>query len=384
MQKIQNAFFCTTPYQIITSCVLNYIFGESSDIYIVPQFKSAAEYADRLRQLNVFHRVKLVDTSDLERHKLAKNKLLMHAGIVGQYFKVDKIANAFLFPDTIYSKIFVSSKAYIPRMAYLYFVKQHIDTELVYYDDGEGSYYNRYRIEASAADNIIRRVLFGRKAVISAHTLYLYEPALYKALNGNQWNGDIVSIPHLVNEHPIKDWILGIFGIEEGDLISEKAIILDVMKEGKYTSYDINRLFMIYGKIQEVFGYNGTIVKRHPRDKSSALNSFKCYERYNIPFECLCTQMNMEDKVLTAISSTSVIIPKLLLGQEPTVILLYKLISQINQSDDYRNKQDHFYNLCKENYSCGERFYIPETLDELEEILRALALKYNVINGEKV
>lgn len=375
MKKIRNAFFCTTPYQLITSVVLNHLLGEVSDIYIVPQFKSAAEYADNLRYLKLFNRVKLVDITEIEEHKKARNKFLMHVGIVRQYMKIDDIAQSFLFQDTKYKKMYVSSKAYIPRMAYLYCVKHNLGTELVYYDDGEGSYYNRYRIEASPIDNFIRQMLFGKRSASISHKLYLYEPKLYKELNGSQWNGEIVPIPHIVKEQPVKDWISKIFRISSDDLISEKAIILDVLKEGKYSLEDEERLFGLYDDIQNLFGYEETIIKRHPRDKSTELNAFKCYEKYNIPFECLCTQMNMEEKVLIAVSSTAVILPKLLLGKEPIVILLYKLIDQINQSSEYKSKQDHFYKLCKGNYSSSDRFFIPKSYDELKNILESIALK---------
>ena len=375
MPKVKNAFFCSTPYQIITSIVLNYLFGEESDIYIVPQFKTAAKCAENLNDLDIFRRVKLVDTSMIEEHKKAKSKLLMHVGIVRQYFNVDVIARSFLFTDTEYEKIYVSSKAYIPRMAYLYFVKNGFKTELVYYDDGEGSYYNRYRIESSSADKLIRRFVFGKRIqeTNQNNQLFLYEPNLYRSLNGNHWKGEIIPIPHVVCEEPIRSLVSKVFDITKSDVISERAIILDILKTGKFSRQDIKRLFEIYGNIQKVFGDEDTIIKKHPRDKSDELTSFKCYERYNIPFECLCSQMNMNEKVLIAVSSTAVVIPKILNGQEPVVILLYKLIEQTNRNNEYRKKQDSFYQLCKNNYGEKNRFFIPESFEELAQILKSFS-----------
>ncbi len=381
MQMVQNAFFCTTPYQIITSIVLNQQFCETSDIYIVPQFRFAEEYADRLREIQLFNRVKLVDLTDLDKHKKAKNKLLLHVGIVQQYFNVDKIAESFLFPNTEYERIYVSSKAFVPRMAYLYCVKHGKKTELVYYDDGEGSYYNRYRIEPSSIDHFIRRVMFGKKANDHSGLLYLYEPELYKALNGNHWNGTIIQIPHIITEPDIKEKLSKVFGITEEDRISENVIILDVLKNGKYSAEDIKKLLDIYGRIQQTFGYENTIVKRHPRNKTDELKDFKCYERYTVPFECLCTQMDMEKKILIVVSSTAVIIPKLLIGQEPVVILLYRIINQINQNDEYKIKQDNFYKLCKSNYSSSNKFYIPNSLQELDDILKYLSKEIDNSRG---
>ncbi len=373
MSIIQNAFFCTTPYQIITSVVLNEIIGEKSDIYIIPQFKMAAEYAQNLEELNLFNRVKLVETAMIEKHKKAKNKFLMHVGIVQQYFNVEAIAETFLFPNTEYKKMYVSSKAYIPRMAYLYCIKKDVETELVYYDDGEGSYYNKYRIKANYIDKIIRRMIFGKKAIEGekAQKIFLYEPELYRSLNDDHYNNSIIAIPHIINKQRMQRIISKIFNISERDLIPEKAIILDVLKTGKFSKANIEALISIYSRIQETFSRDNTIVKKHPRDKSDQLTSFKCYERYNVPFECLCTQMNMNEKVLISVSSTAVILPKILLGQEPIVILLYKLIDQINQGAEYHRKQDAFYQLCKKNYSVQDKFYIPESNDELLNILQS-------------
>lgn len=373
MNIIPEAYFCTTPYQIITAIALKKQTGQKADIYIVPQFKMAAQYAENIGKLNIFNNVRLVDTTSLESHKAARSKLLMHIGIVGQYFKVNKIGKEILIPDTEYTKIYVSSKAYIPRMAYLYCVKNDVNTELVYYDDGEGSYYNKYRIEATGIDKVIRRIIFGKKSIEGSHVLYLYNPELYRAINGNHWNGEIREIAHSIKKSNIKEHLSQIFDIGNQDLINEKVVILDVLKPGKYAEEDITKLYGIYERIRERFTFEQTIVKKHPRDKSTELGYYKCYENYNIPFECLCTQMDMDNKVLIAVSSTAVVIPKLLLGEEPVVILLYKIIKQINQSEDYLKKQDMFYELCKKSYKDPDRFTIPTSYDELINILNTFA-----------
>ncbi len=137
---LDACYYCTTPYQLITSIILKIANKECADLYIVPQFKNAHQYAERVRDIQLFNRVRVVETKQLEKHKQSHNRMMMHFGIVKQYLGVDEIVKKIVFEKTFYDKMYVSSKAYIGRMVYLYNIKHHINTELIYYDDGEGSY----------------------------------------------------------------------------------------------------------------------------------------------------------------------------------------------------------------------------------------------------
>lgn len=369
MEILSSAYFCTTPYQITASIALHYALKDEADIFIIPSFKDAEKYADNLRRLNIFRRVKVVDKDKIVKKTENKPLLLVHLGIVEQYFRVDEIAKIILYDDTIYKKCYFSSKAFIPRMAYFYYIKHDIDAELYYYDDGEGSYDFRFRTEPSLFDKIARLVLFGKKGFNKAEKIYLYDPELYKEINGQQNNISVLPIPRAFNDLTFKETISKIFDIHAKDLINEKVIIIDMIKEIKYGSGEVDRINQTYMEMQKFFSTDEIIIKRHPRDKSNYCLPIKCYENDSMPFESICTQMDMSKKVLIGLYSTALIIPKILLDQEPTVILLYRLFKRSEQTEQARKKQDQFYEICKSRYKEPNKFFIPESMEELHEAL---------------
>lgn len=369
MEKLYGAFFCTSPYQVLTSIVLKIALNKDADIYIVSLFDKAEKYADNLRKLNIFRRVKLIDSATVERHKKAKSKFLMHLGIVLQYFNIEKVGKEILFLDTRYDYFFASSKAFVPRIAYFYCTKHRIVPEMVYYDDGEGSYYFKDRTEPSIMDKIARRIVIGKKSVIRADKLYLHDPQLYKEINGNYSERELIEIPRIINNEDIKEIISKVFEIKKTDLIREKTIIIDMIKEVKYGPEEVEKINNTYQTIQDYFTNDEIIIKKHPADKHAMKIDIHCYANNGIPFECLCTQLQMQSKVLVGVYSTALVMPKILLDQEPKVIMLYKLFKRMKQTEEARFKQDRFYKACQARYRAKDRFFIPESFEELQKIL---------------
>ena len=373
MKTIPSAFFAQTPYQITTAIAIHKMMGGEADIYIVPAFKNADKYAENLRSLGTFRCVKLINKSKILRAHNNKSRLMIHLSVAKQYLQVDDIAKEIFIPDTRYERFYVSSKAFIPRMAYFYYIKHNIDVEMVYFDDGEGSYDFRFRIEPTLGDTIARRLLIGKRSIPNSNRLYLYDPELYFQINGEDQRERILPISHSFADENFKNDISKVFDIQMSDLISEKVIIIDMIKELKYGSTEVERINQVYRKIQECLGAENTIIKRHPRDKSEYALDCRCYSNDSMPFECLCTQIDMNTKVLIGVYSTALVLPKILLDQEPIVLLLYRLFKRSEQTEEARRKQDLFYNSCRDRYTSKNRFFIPETLEELDEALSIIS-----------
>ena len=367
MKTISSAFFCQTPYQMLASIALFRMTGGEADFFIIPSFQNAEKYAENIRNLNMFRRVKVVDKDIILGDTRGKSALSLRFGIVRKYFHIDEIGKVILYPDTRYQRMYVS---FIPRMAYFYSVKHNIEPELVYYDDGEGSYDFRFRIEPSLLDKIARFLVVGKNAADAGNKLYLYNPELYQKINGDDNKGNLFAISNDFADEAFRRMVSAVFEIGESDLIREKAIILDMIKQIKYGRTETERINQVYERILDCFSPKDTIIKRHPRDKSAYRLAIKRYGNDAIPFEALCTQMDMDSKVLVGVYSTSLVIPKMLLDREPTVILLYKLFKRLSQSREARAKQDMFYKSFKDAYRSPNKFFIPETLAELDEALR--------------
>lgn len=372
MKTIPCAFFAQTPYQMTTSIAIHKMVGGEADLYILPAFKNADYYAENLRSLGLFRNVRVLNKDKILRNHKGKSKLLIHLTVAQQYLQVDELAREILIPDTRYERIYVSSKAFTSRIVSFYYIKHNIRFELVYYDDGEGSYDFRFRIEPTLSDSIARRVLIGKKSLLTDGKLYLYDPELYFQINGDDQRNTIRPISHGFADEDFRRNISYVFGVKNSDLISEKVIIIDMIKELKYSQTEVERINEVYKSIEERFGADNTIVKRHPRDKSDYTLDCNCYENDGMPFECLCTQMDMNTKVLVGLYSTALVLPKILLDQEPVVLLLYRLFKRLEQSDEARRKQDLFYKSCRDRYSSKDRFFIPESFEELDEALKAI------------
>ena len=89
--------------------------------------------------------------------------------------------------------------------------------------------------------------------------------------------------------------------------------------------------------------------------------------------EVLCIHQDFTDKILITFFSTAVFTPKMLYGQEPTIILMYKAFGStvnINHKDD----------LCKSivsTYNDKSKVIVPESLEELTVALNNIMKKGN-------
>lgn len=372
MIQLDACYFCTTPFQIMTAITMVVSQKEQADLYVVPQFGNADEYAARVEAEHVFHRVRVVEDEDIiQKYVGVRRKgLLNHLSIARSYLHVDTIAKGVLFPDTRYTKMYVSSRSYIGRTVQLHLCKHRADTEIVYIDDGEGSYDNPQLLKPRRGDAIVRTVLFGKESVRTDRKKWLYSPELYFRINGEADRDLIEKIPYRWEEPWMRQMIRRIFGITEEMLIREPVIIMDILADGFYAATEPREeLLRIYEKVIKIFGSDRVIIKKHPRDHSPRDSRYHYYDGYGIPFESLCLNMNMSDRVLINVLSTATVIPKLLMDQEPYVVMLYKLLPP---DMGVSEKMEKFYRQCKASYRREGRFFIPETPEELAEALEAI------------
>lgn len=362
MQEIQNAFFCTRPYQIISAILLAESFGEKSDIYVLDYFEGAKTYAERLKASHIFNQVIVVDKLPIENLKIGRSIWAQHIIGLVRYISIDRYVTSVLYPNTRYKKIFTSCTLLLSRTVHLYYTKHNVKAELVYYDDGLGSYV-RALIEPSRLDRLVRRILFGKKAIREIerpHQFYLYSPLLYEKINGEKANLILRSI-HWKTDTSFRSQISEIFAINKDDLISEQVIIMDGPKDSES---EIDASYDLYSILQGQYGQKNVIIKKHPTGDPEK-PSFKYYKKTGVPFEALCAISEMSDKILVTVSSTAVITPKILTNQEPTIILLYKLLPSPHWDEAFKKKLDDFFGLFSRLYTRPDKIFIPGTVGDL-------------------
>ena len=363
-RNIDALFFCTTPYQIIAGIALKKSLNISADLYITDQQLYYKEAAGRIEKLGIFDAVRIIPWFQIKKTVFTmKKKQPIIWGLMGikAYCSVDWVAEKSLIPDTEYKAMFASTRNLIGRLIWYHFIKHDCPMDFYYFDDGEASYHSIEKIRrVSKTDAVARTILFGKKSVCTDYPQYLYSPELYRAINPNK-NIEIRKIPNILDDPQMKEIINTIYDFPEDGAIRERVIYIDTVREENKLGY--SSLDQMLQQISECFGTDNIMVKKHPRDKTPAQDGYHVYKYNGLPFESICLNSDISSKVVIAVRSTAAITPKLMLDQEPHVIALYKILG------DYTEKMDQMYRACKALYQDPERFAIPETMDELSEVL---------------
>ena len=340
-------YICTTPFQLMTILALQLKNKESADLYIDPHFDDVHLYQERIKRLGIFNNVILIDEFINNKIRQERNKLKRKIKIIF-LFKSNYIKK--LFNGKIYAKVYTSSNALIFLLIRKYYRKNGIDFDTIYFDDGEGSYDDFIKI--------YNEVIKYNKSTLQ--NVYLYSPELFRECYPD-FQLDIKEIPRWFSKNEIKESIEYVFKKKEEVVLKDRIIILDTIKNECLASADATKLELFYKKIAEKCHYKNIILKKHPRDKNTC-GRIKEYKYNSIPFEYIAMESNINDKVLISLSSSAVIMPKIVLDQEPTVILLYKLFKMTIGEDLTR---DTMYKKCKYMYRNTEKFIIPSNWDEL-------------------
>ncbi len=366
IEYVDACYFCTTPYQIIGAISLVKEKNESADLYIIGQFSTFNEIAKRIEKTNIFRKVIAIDENEvLGPIKNINNKIVKRLLMAKQYLKVNKIGDKIIGKDVLYNKMYSTCQAFIIRLMHFYLMEHHPNIEFIHFDDGVGSYYNTYLFHVSFLDKVIRMILFGKKSIDYKSERILYMPQLCNK-EQKRLSSSISKMPNINKSKTNINRLNFIFDFQKEDLINEKIIIFDTLKEEVYGSDGAILLQNYYKMICSYFGNDNVIIKNHPRDKNTREDTMKYYNNYAIPSEVLYLNLDVEKKILITVNSTAVVTPKLIMDKEPIIILLYKIMNKNSTNDA---NQDVFFHNFKKTYRDKNKFQIPENKNELINIL---------------
>lgn len=373
MVSIDSCYFCTTPYQIIGAISLAEQQKETADLYIVGQFASFLKVAESIESLNLFHRViPLNENEVLGKTKTVGSKLVRKALMFFQYFRVDDIGSRYIDPAVTYKKMYFTSQAFAIRLFQFYLMRKSKEIRFVHFDDGVGSYFKSKLFRVARLDRFLRQVILGNGYSDYPYEKLLYNPELYD-VDRTDGSPDhlMISLGKMPIIEPggrINQKLNAIFGFQTSDIIEERVMIFDTLVEALYGTEGLQLWGEHLNMIQRSLGAEQLILKKHPRDPRAS--GIHCYPKHEMPSELLFLNSDIGQKVLIAINSTAVITPKLIMDAEPVVILLYKLYDNKLSSNEI---EDVFFRKIKDSYRSSERFYIPKTSDELENILKEIS-----------
>lgn len=362
----KSCVFAVTPFQVMGAISLVNQLHISADLFITNTFSGCERYYNYLKKLEIFDNVILIDEKMYkQKHSIfdSNSKLKQHLNIAFMYKSIDLIIKDIGFNPDIYDHLYCSSKAFSGRLAYLYCKKHKYDCELIYFDDGIGSYFDKSLYKASKLDTILRRLLIGAASYGNIKKIYLYNPELYEKINGIQ-NIDLKKLSFFPKNKENDALMKELFGNHKGQSICEKNYIyfdslrdVEVTKEG---SEIIDKLLEILTREK---GKDNILVKKHPRDEMADEN-----EKAFAPIEAYCYMNDFSDAVFLTNISTAVFTPKLLFNQEPTIIFINQIVyDQLIRRE--KEKMLWLIENLRELYNDKNKIIIPKNTEEYEAII---------------
>ena len=356
-----HAFFATVPFTILEA--VSYVIQndiEDADLYLSCVFKDARETGERIRESGVFKNVFIVENVLLtypitikKCFEVMRNRRKIISDMSGRVYDYAYYNNSgFLVNSIFYTGVCRANKS-----------AKHFFLEHAHY-----SYLNRYSDKPWYLKPMIR--LFGLKCMDGSQLdkVYLYEPDLSTV----KQDAPVEQLKKIdISNVRLKEKLNFIFNYSpEHDEFKEKKII--IMEQGKLKVDFDKEAF--WAEVFKCINKDISIVKPHPRQKDSTLKHLgaEICKNTTLPWEIICLNNNLSDKVQITIFSQACISPKLIFDQEPTVIFLYKLLPV---GYDYLGQgllefADSIGNLYKDK----TKYFIPESFDELREY----CIKHNI------
>lgn len=360
MSKEIACFICARPYQIITAIHLVICNNIDADLFIVDSVHNAEEIGNKISRYRIFTNVKIVHQKDFVG-VFKSTKLQYVYNAVTLLFHIDSLVSRYIDSDRIYNTIYISSRTPFSRTFLMYFQKHYSNTLCVFFEDGLGSYYNRGTIHEKLMDRIVGKCVIGRAYQgTDVKSILLYSPQLFRTAVVN-YSSDIEchEIPKWPTDSKWVGMLNDIFGFSEEDRIKESVIILDCIAPNR----ERKSVDKFYTKIAELVGTNNLIIKQHPFNERLPDENLKYYSKFDIPFELICLNVDMSNKLLITISSTSVSTPVLLFGKEPYVLTL----SETDLNFDSKSKVN-FQDIAN-LYKDSGRFMAAKSLNEALEFV---------------
>ena len=364
---MKHLFICSTPLQLMTAINIKSTLLTEDDavLYILDHSHMYEEMYEKVSSSKLFTEVVLLKTKDFNNHWFQKYKITRYFVKAVEYLNYERIAKKIVNDMNMYDKFWVSFMDRSSWLMFLTYKKRNKNLELNFFEDGLGSY-QLLTVQQNKLDEKLSHLLGLKSVFEEMQILYLYEPSL--AINTLYPSVQIKALPK-IRDIKIKNLLNEIFSFEFNDLelLKSKYIFFD----SPFPSDELNKkqleIIDFFIEKQE----DSFCVKLHPRTLLKDEASRGHVSNVRTTIEMLCMNADVSNNVFIAVLSTVGITPKLMFDQEPVIIFLYKII----KLDKMKYIGRDFFNFIEElenTYTDPSRIYIPESMQELEEILDKL------------
>lgn len=360
MKKVKRkiVFFCSTQYQIIVSLQIKNSFYKEvdSDIYILDHFKNSDNVVREVEKLSIFSLVKHVKSMEFS-HSFSNNRLFRYLQKIKYFLSYKSLTKVFFEITTEeYSDIYLSFPDLIVQLGFIKLYNNNKNIKIHLFEDGAGGYMSLIRTISKTKKFFNYITGFGR--VLDRYDdLYVFKPELMY-----ETNIPIIKIPPIdIQNKDLKSTLNQTFSFKN-EFIKEKIIFLD---QPFFNIPGINeKNIEIAGKVL----VNDYIVKLHPSSLENSYKNLNTFYNNSIPWEIICLNSDIEDKIIISFFSTAAISNKILFDKEPTIILLYDL-PELSKLYYINDEGRCFIKKLKGIYKDSNKILIPKTINEVIEFL---------------
>ena len=340
---------CETPYQVFSAIYLRNILPADDivDIYIGEVFYNSASIANNITKSKLFNRTIVYNV-----------KKANFTNRINEFFSPKKYLDFLIGKKDLnltYNTIFMSYTTHFAMAMVAY----NRSADVVYYDDGLGSYIDHIGIQSISSKRKICYMLGGTNVKrFDFVNAYLFDPRYL--MNGNNINVEKIDIP---DNNSINTIIDSVFNYSD-DNYCENRIVYFALPSHEYG-----------GKISEAEAikilekYNEEcIVRLHPREVNPQAFRFDTIDKGQNQWELIAKNEVSDEHILIGVFSTAQVIPKLIYDKEPYLIFEYKMYKGIF-SDKHIQKMEMFIRILKKNYRNPSKIIELENYSDLEKII---------------
>ncbi len=352
-----NLFVCSTAYQLMNAIYLAIKEEKKSDIIFTKSGMDEICDIDKLVKENIFRNVyrwyAIADKVSDDNVADNKSKAIRFLNKIYICSNLKKIYKSLPNKDSIYETIYIGYADFPSQCIYYYFEKNNCKLHL--YEDGTYTY-ECLAVTPTLLRKVSCRLLFGSYILDRCSKVWIRKR---EQLNLGKYTE--IEIGTIEIEDTVKSRLLSVFRGEGIDIsvFSKPVIFFDQNIEINLVK---GKQIEIVEAIEREIGNDKLVVKMHPASRNTDYpdNILKFYDK--IPFELIMDSYSMDRKILISIFSTACFSPKLLMDEEPYIILTYKIMKN---SFSINTQYLELIEKIKGSYTNPEKIMIPDSIEEL-------------------
>ena len=327
----RQLFVCNSVYQIFVALWIKYDLcsDEVSDIIISDHMNDGSTLADRLRETALFGHVYYVESLAFARYRVKQNRL----DRIGMSLRPGRALAGYVRLQERYTQLYTANVDAFAQLLFDALAHKNPDIGLFLYEDGMFTYsrlfekdYLSTRIPVSGRfKKFLHRAIYRKKTIYSnVDKLLVFHP------ENMLWKADDMEISALekvrYRDPDFLNLCNRVFAYSDSeDLYDKKYIFLEESFFAEGTP--INDLEVL-NQIADRIGKENIMVKIHPRNPVNrfAEQGYQTNRNTSVPWEVILMNVDMSDKVLITVSSSSILNPILIFGMEIHAFSIYECV----------------------------------------------------------